>query len=432
MNAAPQRRSFVVEYDSGVSEAEKEMHGKSIIGVGGALSDWSGVSRSDGTNFRTNMVTLAQYDDSGAGTGALGISAVWACVNLLAGTIASLPLMVYRKQGEERVVARDHPLYRLLHDSPNVDQTAVDFWEFVQASIELHGNAFAEKKTTGSRVTSLVPIRPDLVTVKRVNGGLEYSWSDDGQAKRHTADQMLHIRGFGGGTLGGASTLSVCRQTFGTAIATERASAAMFRNGVRPSGVLSTDKALTGDQRPTLERLLQEKFVGAMNDGRPMVLDNGVTWESLSINPNDAQMLESRGFSVEEICRVFGVPPHMIGHSEKSTSWGTGLEQQTLGFQKFTLRRRLKRIEQAAEKQLLTPQDRAAGVTIEFNLEGLLRGDSAARSTFYQSGLTNGWMTINEVRALENLPPVEGGNIPRMQMQNVPITEAGQQPASAA
>ncbi len=119
----------------------------------------------------------------------------------------------------------------------------------------------------------------------------------------------------------------------------------------------------------------------------------------------------------------------MIGHTEKSTSWGTGLEQQTLGFQKFTLRRRLNRVEQGLEKQLLSAADRAAGLTIEFNIQGLLRADSAARSAFYQSALTNGWMTINEVRALENLPSVAGGDVPRMQSQNVPITEAGRVPA---
>jgi HK97 family phage portal protein len=122
---------------------------------------------------------------------------------------------------------------------------------------------------------------------------------------------------------------------------------------------------------------------------------------------------------------MFNVPPHMIGHTEKSTSWGTGLEQQTLGFVQFTLRRRLKRIEMALEKQLLTARDRSEGVRIEFNLEGLLRGDSKTRADFYASGLQNGWRTINEVREKENLPPVEGGDVPRMQMQNVPITEAG-------
>ena len=201
------------------------------------------------------------------------------------------------------------------------------------------------------------------------------------------------------------------------------AASTVFENGARPSGVLSTDKPLTGDQRQLAEKLLQEKYIGAMNSGRPMLLDNGLTWQQLTLSPEDAQMLDSRRFSVEEICRIFGIPPHMIGHTENSTSWGSGLEQQTLGFVKFSLRRRLKRIEQAAEKQLLTARDRALGVTIEFNLEGLLRGDTASRAAFYQSGLQNGWRTINEVRALENLPPVEGGDVPRMQSQNVPITQ---------
>lgn len=396
------------------------------------LDQWA--SRQDGNNFRTNQVTLAQYDDKATASTALSLSATWACVNLISGTISSLPLMVYRTVNGERSVARDHPLYRLLHDTPNYDQTAVDFLEFISASVELQGNAYAEKKMTDRGVViAIVPIRPDIVTVRRTpSGKLLYVWKDGNTRNEILEDRMLHIRGFGGGPLGGASTLSSCASTFAGAMSVERASSAMFRNGARPSGVLSTEKALTKEQRTIAEQLLQEKFVGAMNDGRPMVLDNGVQWQQLTMKSTDAEMLESRKFSVEEIARVFGVPPHMIGHTSGSTSWGTGLEQQTLGFQKFTLRRRLKRIEQAMEKQLLSVQERINGITIEFNLEGLLRGDSAARSGFYQSALTNGWMTINEVRALENMPAVEGGSVPRMQMQNVPITEAGQQPAGAA
>ena len=156
-----------------------------------------------------------------------------------------------------------------------------------------------------------------------------------------------------------------------------------------------------------------------------MVLEGGTKWQPLNINPDDAQMLESRAFSVEEVCRFFGVPPFMIGHTQKSTSWGSGLSEQTMGFQKFTLRRRLKRVEQAIKKQLLSPGDRASGVGVEFNLEGLLRGDSAQRASFYKEMTGIGAMTINEVRAKENLPPVAGGDVPRMQMQNVPITQAG-------
>lgn len=396
------------------------------------LDKWA--SRHDGNNFRTNQVTLAQYDDKATASTALSLSATWACVNLIAGTISSLPLMVYRTVNGERDVARDHPLYRLLHDTPNFDQTAVDFLEFISASVELQGNAYAEKRMTDRGIiVAIVPVRPDIVTVRRTSSGkLLYVWTEGGVRNEILEDRMLHIRGFGGGPLGGASTLSSCAATFAGAMSVDRAASAMFRNGARPSGVLSTDKPLTAPQRAIAEQLLQEKFVGAMNDGRPMVLDNGVQWQQLSMKSSDAEMLESRKFSVEEIARVFGVPPHMIGHTSSSTSWGTGLEQQTLGFQKFTLRRRLKRIEQAMEKQLLSVQDRLNGITIEFNLEGLLRGDSAARSGFYQSALTNGWMTINEVRALENMPAVEGGSVPRMQMQNVPITEAGQQPTGAA
>ena len=359
----------------------------------------------------------------------LSLSAVWACVNLLAGTIASLPLMVYRTDASgRRTVAKDHKLYRVLHDSPNYDQTAVDFWEFISASLELWGNAYARIERAGGTVSGLHPVAPNLVAVRRLsNGDIEYRWAEDGQYFVETDRSMLHIRGFGGNPLGGMSTLHFGRHAFSLARAIDRSAGGMFKNGLRPSGVLTFDKWLSPEQRLLAEEKLTEKYVGAMNAGRPLILEGGTKWAQLGINPEDAQMLESRGFSVEEICRFFGVPPFMIGHTEKSSSWGTGLEQQTLGFQKFTLRRRLKRIEQALEKQLLKAEDRAAGLTIEFNLEGLLRADSMGRARFYQQMTAIGAMTINEVRELENLPPVDGGDVPRMQMQNVPITEAGQQ-----
>jgi HK97 family phage portal protein len=363
--------------------------------------------------------------------GALSLSAVWACVNLIAGTIASLPLMVYRTdRNGARTVAGSHPLYRVLHDNPNSLQTALDFLEFMCASLELWGNGYARKIRSGERMVGLVPILPQLPVVRRLgNGRLGYRWTENGEIFDLTSDEVLHIRGFGGNPLGGMSTLAFGARAFGTALDVDRTARRTFENGLRPSGVMTFPTWLNQEQRDVIEKKLTEKYTGAMNAGRPLILEGGTTWSQLGLNPEDAQMLESRGFSVEEICRFFGVPPFMVGHSEKSTSWGTGLEQQTLGFQKFSLRRRMKRIEQALEKQLLTAEDRAQGIVIEFNLEGLLRGDSAARASFYQSGLMNGWMTINEVRALENLPPVDGGDVPRMQSQNVPITQA---PAPAA
>ena len=355
----------------------------------------------------------------------LSLSAAWACVNLLCGTIASLPLMVYRRDSKgNRELHREHPLYRLLHDSPNFDQTAVDFWEFISASLELRGNAYARIDRGSRGILALTPVNPALVGVRRLqNGTLEYRWSYEGRSYVETDKTMLHIRGFGGNPLGGMSTLNVGRHTFSLARAIDKSASATFRNGMRPSGVLTFEKWLSPEQRELAESKMASKFQSAADTGKPMILEGGTKWEQLTLAPEDAQMLESRGFSVEEICRFFGVPPFMIGHTEKTTSWGSGLEQQTLGFQKFTLRRRLKRIEQAIEKQLLTPEDRARGITVEFNLEGLLRGDTAGRARFYQQMTSIGAMTINEVRELENLPPVEGGDVPRMQMQNRPITE---------
>jgi len=378
------------------------------------------LSLTDPDGWRGGGSESASGERVSAGS-ALALSAVWGCVNLLAGTIGSLPLMVYRTdRAGRRTVYREHPLYWLLHDSPNAEQTALDFWEFGCASLELSGNMLAAiERGTGGRVAALRPVRWEEVSVGRDNAGaLRYRWADENRG----SDGVLHVRGFGGGPEGGLSTLAYARHAFGLAQAIDRAAGGMFRNGLRTSGVLSLKDFMSEEKRSVYEEALTTRWSGAMNAGRPMILEGGATWSTVTLNAEDAQMLQSRGFSVEEICRFFGVPPFMVGHTEKTTSWGTGLEQQILGFQKFTLRRRLKRIEMALAKQLLTPTDRAEGVTIEFNLEGLLRGDSPGRAGFYQSGLMNGWMTINEVRALENMPPVEGGDVPRMQSQNVPIT----------
>ena len=381
----------------------------------------------DRDNFVTNRVTLADYT---AGTAnPLGLSATFACVGLIAGTVASLSPSIYRRVNGVRVEDREHPLFWMLRFDPNADDTDYDFWEFIAASIELQGNAYADKRRNGGRLTSLIPVSPMGMTVRRTRkGSREYEWVDEGgnrQVRRE--DDILHIRGFGGDRLKGCSTLATCARIFAGAVHTDLAADKVFANGVRPSGVLSLDDKLTPEQRSYLETILQEKFVGAMNAGRPMVLDGGVKWHALSLAPEDAELLESRKFSGEEICRIFGVPPAMVGYGDKASNWGTGKEVDVLGFIKFTLRKRLRRIERALMKQLLTRQERMQGVTIEFNLEGLLRGDSDGRSKFYQLMTMIGAMTINEVRALENMPPVEGGEVPRMQMQNVPITRAGQE-----
>jgi HK97 family phage portal protein len=361
---------------------------------------------------------------------AMGLSAVWACANLISGTISSLPLQVFNTiEDGTRAQNKAHPLYGILHDSPNFDQTALDFWDYINLSVELWGNGYARIiRANSGRVVALRPIKPDAITVRRLPAGpLEYRFTEDGRTYISGEDEVLHIRGPGGDPLGGMSTLTFARNSFSAAQAADRAAAGMFRNGLRPSGVIKFKEWLTPEQRKVAHESIAEKYLGAVNSGRPFIAEGGMEYQHLTISPEDAQMLETRQFSIEEVCRFFGVPPVLIGHAGASTAWPTSVEQQIIMFVQFTLRRRLKRIEQAVKKQLLTPEDRAAGVVVEWNIEGLLRGDSAARAAFYGSGLRDGWMTINEVRGMENRPRVDGGDTPRMQMQNVPITDAGAQ-----
>lgn len=386
--------------------------------------------KSTAVNFASGSIGAAGYSGESVTQGStLKLSAAWACARIISGTISSLPFPVFRTDATGyRSVDKQHPLYRVLCEAPNPEQTALDFWDFICLSIELHGNAYARIERSGGRVVALWPVKPDAITVKRrPDGVIEYKWTDNGISRVGTDENVLHIRGPGGDPLGGMSTLQFGFKTFYTALSAENTAAAMFANGLRPSGVVAFKEWLTSEQRELAERRLVEKYIGAQNAGKPFIAEGGMTYQQIAISPVDAQMLEARNFSVEEICRFFGVPPVLIGHSGNTTAWPTSVEQQVLIFQTFTLRNRLKRIEQVVKRQLLTPDDRARGIIAEFNLEGLLRGDSAARASFYQSGLQNGWMTINEVRTRENLPRVDGGDTPRMQMQNVPITEAGTQ-----
>lgn len=353
----------------------------------------------------------------------LGLSTAWACIRLNAGVIGGLPCMVYRGPSTRREEARDHPLFRVLHDAPNSEQTALEFWEYCAAALELRGNFFAEKIMLGERLVALQPFHPDQVQPYRVNGVgvIRYVVTQGTRRRDLAADQVLHIRGFGGDPLGGVSTLTVGRSVFGLAMAQEQNASAVMANGMRPAGVIRFEDAMKGDQRDRAEDIMAEKYASAMNAGRPLVLDRGQKWEAIQMAPDDAQMLQSRAFSVEEVCRLFGTPPVLIGHTEKVSAWGTGLEQIKLGWLQFSLMQRLERIEQSVKRQLLTPADIAAGIEVEFNVEGFLRGDSRGRAAYYNSGLGAGWLTINEVRAKENLPPIPGGDVPRIQSQNVPV-----------
>jgi HK97 family phage portal protein len=357
---------------------------------------------------------------------ALGISTFMACLRLMASTVAVLPCPVRRMGGDGIATeARDSALWRVLNVSPNADQTPVDYFEFMVISLLMRGNHYARKLKDGSRLVGLEPVRPDIVTVKRQpDGTLRYRWAFDGESYDLGESDVFHIRGFGGGPVSGMGIMSHARESLGIAIAADRAAGSMFGNGARPSGALKFEKWLDPDQRKTARDELASQFIGADSTGRPMVLEGGVSWEQISMSADDAQLLQSRAWSVEEVCRWFGVPPILIGHSKDTTAWGTGIEQLMLGFVKFTLMPYLRRIEQAIGKQLLTPAERAQGHFAEFNLEGLLRGDSKARAAFYQIMTQIGVMSRNECRKKENLPPVEGGDEILVQSQYVPLADA--------
>lgn len=363
---------------------------------------------------------------------ALQLSTAWSCVRLLSETIGTLPLGVFQRNGDAKAPAQDHPLYGLLHDSPNADQTAAEFWEGIVACLCLWGNGYAEKVRTGSRLASLTPLRPDIMSVYRDDQGRrKYRYDAPNGRRELDEDQVFHLRGFGFGGDVGLSPIGYARQTMGTALAADETAASTFANGLQVSGFveLAPGTKITEEQRNQLVDLFA-KFTGSARAGKVMPLDSGMKFTALGMNPEDAQLLETRAFHVEEICRWYRVPPFMVGHTEKSTSWGTGLEQQMIGFLTFSLRPYLTRIEQAVKKQLLAPAERAK-VFVEFNLEGLLRADSQGRAALYSTFAQNGVMTRNEMRGKENLPAMPGGDVLTVQSNLLPLDMLGNTPPKA-
>lgn len=359
---------------------------------------------------------------------ALQLDTVWACVRLISGTIATLPLQLYAMDAEGRgTVARDHPLYPVLHDQPNADMTAVNFWEAMVASILLWGNAYAaiDRRADGT-ITALTPLVPDFLTVQRhADGSLIYRYNYAGQYGEMTEDQVFHVKGFSLNGMVGISPVTQARQTIGLAIAAEKTAASLFRNGMRPSAVMTSPGFMTKDQREMYGAGFTEKFTGAINAGRVPLLEGGFKLDHLSISPQDAQLLATRQFSIEQICRWFGCAPVMIGHMEKSTAWGSGLEQMNLWFLTYTLRPLLKAIEQEIRRSILRPAERLTFYA-EFNVEGLLRADSQGRAVLMKTLVENALATPNELRALDNREPLPGGDDLMIMNNYIPVRLAGE------
>lgn len=359
-------------------------------------------------------------------------STVWACGRLIAGTVSTLPFNFFERNGDgSRRFAPEFPLYTLLHDSPNVDTTAQTFWQCIVLSILFNGEAYGEKQIgTLGRVIGVEYLDFNRVTWTVVDGARVWRYTGrDGKQRIIPRENLFRVMGFTIDGYCGLSAIQYGARMFNSAELADVAANKTFHNGLMPTVAFKMERVLKKEQRDEMRQSI-DKLRGAMNAGKSPILEGGMSAEALGINPADAQLLESRAWSVEEICRWFGVPPFMVGHSEKSTTWGTGLEQQNIGFLTYCLRFYLKAIEQAVQKELLTVPQRLRYYG-EFAIEGLLRADSVARAALYASAAQNGWMKRSEIRALENLEPDPSADVLTAQSNLLPLDKLGAAPAPA-
>lgn len=336
----------------------------------------------------------------------LGMPAVWRAVNLIAGTTASLPLHAYRATDSGRSRVTSGRAANLLA-SPHPDLTPFELWETVLTHMLLWGNAYLWKRYDDSGVlTGLWPLHPSIVKPGRTSdGGTKVYAINDHHDAPMTDKEILHLPAFGYDGIGGMSPIRAAANGIGLALAAEEFGAKLFGNGTLASGILTTEQRLTPEQADSLSARWKAKRAGLNSAHDTIILDSGATFKQLTIPPEEAQFLQSRSFQVTEIARIFGIPPHMLMDTDKSTSWGTGIEQQSLGFVVYTLRPWLARIEQRVTK-ILKPEP----VYARFSVEGLLRGDSSQRAAFYASMTQWGFYSVNEVRALEEMEPIADGD----------------------
>ena len=345
----------------------------------------------------------------------LNLSTDWACKRLISGTIATLPLHIMQREGNRRRLAPEHPVAEVLRGQPNANQTPVEFMEGMVASLVGRGMGYAMKDALGGDLTGLRPWDYDRCVPMRTPGGALYYQVTfrDGTQEEFSPDRVFVLKGFTDNREPdlGLSALAYGRQTFGNAIAVEEAVGRQYAKGLKQPGFFYTENPaarLDPENRAQFQAII-DRFTGSQNAGATMLLEGGFKWQSMGINPADFEMLATRSFNVEEICRWYQVPPMMIGHTDKMTSWPGGQEGMRMDFRDFCLMPYLTRIEQAINARLLTAEDRVAGYYAKFSSEGLLRGNTDARAKLYSSALQNGWMSRDEVRELEEWDQITGG-----------------------
>ncbi|TDV54630.1 HK97 family phage portal protein [Pseudomonas graminis] len=356
----------------------------------------------------------------------LQISTVFACVRLISSVTACMPLDVFETKGDDRTKAPlTHPLARLLRYMPNQYMTAFDFRVAMTMQLCFYGNAYAliERNVAGD-VISLIPMMSVNMDVRMEGKRVIYKYRRDSEYAEFKQSEIFHLKGFGFNGLVGLSPIAFGAKTAGVAVAMEDQQRDFYANGAKSPQILSTgEKTLNKVQRDQVEENFKEISGGPVKK-RLWIIEAGFTTQPIGVSPQDAETMAARKFQVSELARFFGVPPHLVGDVEKSTSWGSGIEQQNLGFLQYTMDPYLEIWETSILRWLVKPAD-LGKVHAEHNRDGLLSGDSTARANYMKTLVDTGLLTINEGRRVNNRPPLPGGDVATRQSQNVPLEQLG-------
>jgi HK97 family phage portal protein len=385
------------------------------LGWGGALAEHVG------EQFPLPATTLNEGVANIGPDGALQIDAVWSCIDRRATTIASLPFFAYETVDGQKRLARTSRLYSLLHESPNSRMTPFEFWRAMMMNHDLRGNAYARIDRIAGEAVALWPMPADQVRPFVLpDGSMAYEYRIDGDIAILSDTNVLHLKNLGNGTVGLAK-LEFMRSTTDELAKAQGSATKVFGNSGKPTAVLMIDSALSPAQREGLRANYGELSSGSTQ--RLAVLEANMKYQQLSLSPEDQQLLETRQYGVEQICRWFDVPPVLVHHSNVTT-WGSGVEQIIDGFHKFTVRPMLVNIEQAVRKRVMTPKQRAS-MSIEFSLDALLRGNAKDRAELHAKNVQNGLVTRAEVRQLEGWPYIEGTDALTVQTNLIPLEMLG-------
>ena len=380
----------------------------------------------DGIQYTEPFVKVYEQTPDYGVDGALQVSAVWSALELLTDNIASLPLFVYERANDatgHKELARDTQLWMLLHENPNIRHTPMEMWQFLTMNYLLRGNAFARlDRNSAGEVVQIWPLSSDQVEVEVLkDNSIVYKYYYEGMVAVYSSNSIFHWRDKGNGVVG-MSRLDYMRSSLNVAIQAQNHTANTFRKSAKRPGVFMVDKLLTQEQRESIRQNYRGLTEG--NDDDLLVLEAGAKFEPLNMTPADIQLLETRKYSVEDIARWFGIPGALINDTEKTTTWGTGIDQLIQGFYKFRLRPMLESLEQAIERRILTSRQREL-YTVEFSLDAILRGSLKDRLETGSTAVQNGLMTRNEWRQLENLPPMNGADQLTAQVNLMPVQLLG-------